>query len=154
MFLANGPQSKQQDPAWYRWTWAGFSLVGHLAGLNNRWERFPYAHPMYHRLIFLGDRPDQKDVFLQTPNQIEQNFFWKFLFSFREEKFLLNIFGKPAPLDAYLFNLCRNQENGLLLRTRVQLEQFKIRPRIEARKTGEAFQLLDPYLMRETECTK
>lgn len=130
----------------------GVKIFGYFAGLNNAWEMFSYAHRDYYRLIFIGEKPSDKNYVLKLTNQSELNIFWKWFFSFREEKFLLNIYGRDAALDAYLKYLCKTSVEGPFTRIWIHVEQYEIVSRNEAQLTGSALKPKDPYTMREAKC--
>jgi hypothetical protein len=152
VLTAQKPSRKYVDSSAIDWIDFGIMRFGHFAGLDNTWEMFSYAHRDYYRLIFLGEKPNEKNILLQLPNQSKLDFSWRWFFNFREEKFLLNIYGKEKPLDAYINYLCRHAGGGPYLKIRIQVEKFHIVSRNEAAESGLALAPSSPYLMREGLC--
>jgi hypothetical protein len=85
----------------------GVLRYAHLAGLDNRWEMFGRQSRFHWRYLIQAKDEEGRTAVLPLPRQSPRTFWQKYFFDFREAKFHLNLYARPAARQAYARYLCR-----------------------------------------------
>jgi len=109
--------------AFFDRTQYNLAQLGHLLGIDNRWEMFSTLHRTNWWFTFHGITEDNESILLPLPRQSHRNAFEDLVIDFREAKFHLNLYGAKDRQAGYANYLCRKYAHiqGKTLRS-IQME--------------------------------